>query len=51
MSDVPVVDICDCTRFVHWYTGDDGTNWCVCAHSSEEHLDGKGTCVGEIERI
>lgn len=49
MSDAPKVDMCDCPDFRRWYRGDDGTIWCVCAHDRAEHLDGRGTCIGEIE--
>lgn len=54
MSDEPKIDLCSCTGFRWWYT-DHGqlltaaTRWCVCAHSTTWHLDGHGTCVGEVE--
>jgi hypothetical protein len=49
VSDQPKVDFCDCVGFKRWYVGDDGTVWCECGHDAAEHIDGRGTCIGEVE--
>lgn len=41
---------CECTEFVHWYTSEDDIwAYCHCGHPDTEHIDRRGTCIGEVE--
>lgn len=41
---------CWCSAFKYWYTDDDGPvlKVCRCGHTTIEHLDGKGSCLGVL---
>lgn len=43
---------CGCAHFRSWYI-EDGHSVCQCGHRDVEHLDGVGSCVGDvvIERV
>lgn len=47
MSDEPRIDLCACHGFRLWYHEQDRV--CRCGHRDTEHLDGRGSCTGEIE--
>jgi hypothetical protein len=40
---------CECHRHVHWLTVGVAV-LCRCGHPDYEHLDGRGTCLGELWR-
>jgi hypothetical protein len=48
MSDEPQLDLCECTRFELWYE-ELCVVVCRCGHLRRTHLDGHGTCIGEVE--
>jgi len=47
-----MIVMCDCSGFEYWYKTDNEEDIivvCECGHTTTEHLDGKGSCTGEIE--
>lgn len=44
--------LCNCDEFIHWYTDDDikdePIDVCWCGHLQTDHLDGHGSCIGEV---
>jgi hypothetical protein len=46
--DQPIIDLCSCAEFAIWYA-EAGMRVCACGHRDIEHVNGKGTCIGEIK--
>lgn len=42
---------CVCLEFVFWYTTDSGIDVCHCGHADFDHIDKKGTCIGDVELL